>query len=124
MLRGCAGIMPIQTYGGFKRMCGFCKVKVPQDITDTLESIKDNDEAVKKFGVDLGVKMCRCRPGPAEHGCIWGRQLHAAAAEPGEGTHVRRSARGSTARCSLSGHDADVCKCCSQAQQHPPCLAS
>ena len=51
--------MPIQTYNGFKRMTGFCKVKVPQEITDTLEGIKDNDEAVRNFGVDLGVKMCR-----------------------------------------------------------------
>ena len=54
-----AGIMPIMTYGGFKRMTGFCKTYVPQDILDTLESVKDNDEAVKKFGIDLGVKMCR-----------------------------------------------------------------
>ena len=57
MLR--AGIMPIMTYGGFKRMTSFCKTAIPQDISDTLESIKDNDEAVKAFGVDLGVKMCR-----------------------------------------------------------------
>ena len=47
------------TYGGFKRMTGFCKTYVPQDVLDTLESVKDNDEAVKKFGIDLGVKMCR-----------------------------------------------------------------
>ena len=32
---------------------------IAQDISDTLEGIKDNDEAVKAFGVDLGVKMCR-----------------------------------------------------------------
>ena len=47
------------TYGGFKRMTGFCKTYVPQDVLDTLESVKDNDEAVKKFGIDLGVKMCK-----------------------------------------------------------------
>lgn len=54
-----AGIMPIMTYGGFKRMTGFCKTKVPKDILSTLESIKDNDEAVKQFGIDLGTQMCR-----------------------------------------------------------------
>ncbi len=54
-----AGIMPIMTYGGFKRMTGFCKTKVPKDISDALEKIKDNDEAVKKFGIDLGTQMCR-----------------------------------------------------------------
>eukprot|EP00891_Asterochloris_glomerata_P001320 jgi/Astpho2/1320/e_gw1.00024.9.1_t len=53
------GIMPIMTYGGFKRMTGFCKTKVPKDILSTLESIKDNDEAVKQFGIDLGTQMCR-----------------------------------------------------------------
>ena len=53
------GIMPIQSYGGFKRMTAFCKTKVPADIGDALEAIKDDEEAVKKFGVELGVKMCR-----------------------------------------------------------------
>ncbi|EFJ44235.1 hypothetical protein VOLCADRAFT_95450 [Volvox carteri f. nagariensis] len=53
------GIMPIMTYGGFKRMTGFCKTKVPADILEAVEAIKDNDEAVKNFGVDLGVRMCR-----------------------------------------------------------------
>ena len=35
------------TYGGFKRMTSFCKTAIPADISDTLEGIKDNDEAVK-----------------------------------------------------------------------------
>ena len=54
-----AGIMPIMTYGGFKRMTGFCKTYVPKDVANTLEGIKDNDEAVKNFGIDLGTKMCK-----------------------------------------------------------------
>ncbi|KAF5828731.1 methylenetetrahydrofolate reductase-domain-containing protein [Dunaliella salina] len=53
------GIMPIMTYGGFKRMTGFCKVKVPQEINDTVEANKDNEEAIKAYGVDLGAKMCK-----------------------------------------------------------------
>ncbi len=40
-------------------MTSFCKTAIPQDISDTLEGIKDNDEAVKAFGIDLGVKMCK-----------------------------------------------------------------
>jgi len=52
------GIMPIMTYGGFKRMTSFCKTKVPSHITDTLEAIKDNDEAVKAYGISLGTMMC------------------------------------------------------------------
>jgi 5,10-methylenetetrahydrofolate reductase len=47
------------TYGGFKRMTTFCKTDVPPAVTDVLESIKDNDEAVKAFGIQLGADMCR-----------------------------------------------------------------
>mmetsp|Transcript_44827 Transcript_44827/g.114603 ORF Transcript_44827/g.114603 Transcript_44827/m.114603 type:complete len:601 (+) Transcript_44827:95-1897(+) len=53
------GIMPIMTYGGFKRMTGFCKTYVPQDIMDTLEPIKDNEQAVKNYGIHLGTEMCK-----------------------------------------------------------------
>merc|ERR1712216_26045 len=53
------GIMPIQSYGGFMRMTGFCKTKVPQEILDTLEPIKDNAEAVKAYGIHLGTQMCK-----------------------------------------------------------------
>ena len=41
------GVMPIMTYGGFKRMTAFCKTYVPPHVADVLETIKDNDEAVK-----------------------------------------------------------------------------
>lgn len=54
-----AGIMPIMTYGGFKRMTTFCKTDVPPAITDALEAIKDNDEAVKALGITLGAEMCK-----------------------------------------------------------------
>ncbi len=51
--------MPIMTYGGFKRMTTFCKTKVPQKISDALEGIKDNEEAVKQYGIELGTEMCK-----------------------------------------------------------------
>ena len=51
--------MPIQSYGGFMRMTGFCKTKVPQDILDKLEPIKDNPDAVKAYGIHLGTQMCK-----------------------------------------------------------------
>ena len=53
------GIMPLMSYNGFTKMTGFCKVKVPQKIKDALERIKDNDEAVKAYGIDLGRDMCQ-----------------------------------------------------------------
>jgi len=53
------GIMPIQNYNGFIRMTGFCKTHVPADISEALERIKDDDDAVKQYGIDLGITMCR-----------------------------------------------------------------
>lgn len=53
------GIMPIMTYGGFTRMTAFCKTMVPKHILDTVEAIKDNDEAVKAYGISLGTMMCQ-----------------------------------------------------------------
>jgi methylenetetrahydrofolate reductase (NADPH) len=53
------GIMPIHTYAGFKRMVSLCGTFVPQFILDALEEVKDNDEAVKEFGVKLAVQMCQ-----------------------------------------------------------------
>ncbi|KAH1046971.1 hypothetical protein J1N35_037755 [Gossypium stocksii] len=53
------GIMPINNYKGFLRMTGFCKTKIPAEITAALEAIKDNEEAVKAYGVQLGTEMCR-----------------------------------------------------------------
>ncbi|XP_010277866.1 PREDICTED: probable methylenetetrahydrofolate reductase [Nelumbo nucifera] len=53
------GIMPINNYKGFLRMTGFCKTKIPSEITAALEPIKDNDEAVRSYGVHLGTEMCK-----------------------------------------------------------------
>lgn len=53
------GIMPIMAYGGFKRMTGFCKTKVPQSLTDELDALKDDEEAVKQFGIEQATGMCR-----------------------------------------------------------------
>jgi len=43
------GIMPILTYGGFKRMTTFCKTHVPKDIADTLEAIKDDEKKSQRI---------------------------------------------------------------------------
>eukprot|EP00252_Welwitschia_mirabilis_P015367 TRINITY_DN3377_c0_g1_i3.p1 TRINITY_DN3377_c0_g1~~TRINITY_DN3377_c0_g1_i3.p1 ORF type:complete len:639 (+),score=114.53 TRINITY_DN3377_c0_g1_i3:244-1917(+) len=53
------GIMPINNYKGFLRMTGFCKTKIPSEITSALEPIKDNEEAVKAYGIHLGTEMCK-----------------------------------------------------------------
>ncbi|KAK1270286.1 putative methylenetetrahydrofolate reductase [Acorus gramineus] len=51
--------MPINNYKGFLCMTGFCKTKIPSEITVALEPIKDNEEAVKAYGIHLGTEMCR-----------------------------------------------------------------
>ncbi|XP_039136466.1 probable methylenetetrahydrofolate reductase [Dioscorea cayenensis subsp. rotundata] len=53
------GIMPINNYKGFLRMTGFCKTRVPADIKAALEPIKDNEDAVKAYGIHLGTEMCK-----------------------------------------------------------------
>ncbi|ORY49494.1 methylenetetrahydrofolate reduct [Rhizoclosmatium globosum] len=52
------GIMPIQMYGGFKRMTTLSKTRVPAFIDAALEPIKDDDKAVKEYGVRLAIDMC------------------------------------------------------------------
>jgi methylenetetrahydrofolate reductase (NADPH) len=53
------GILPIQNYNGFKRMTGFCKTSIPCAVSTAIEAIKEDDAAVKQFGIDLGIDMCR-----------------------------------------------------------------
>jgi len=53
------GIMPIHTFGGFERMTTLCKTFVPQKIRDALEPIKADDEAVKNYGIELAIEMCK-----------------------------------------------------------------
>lgn len=52
------GLMCINGYGGFKKMSKFCKTRVPQDLEDKMESIKDDAAALKIFGVEFGAKIC------------------------------------------------------------------
>jgi len=53
------GIMPIMSYGGFKRMTTFCKTRIPEHISNVLDAIQENDAAVKAYGISLGTQMCQ-----------------------------------------------------------------
>lgn len=53
------GIMCIANYGGFKRMIKFCKTRVPEAIMKKMEEIKEDADAIKQFGIEFGVQMCR-----------------------------------------------------------------
>ncbi|KAI9295159.1 methylenetetrahydrofolate reduct [Neoconidiobolus thromboides FSU 785] len=51
------GIMPIQNYNGFKRMTTLSKTIIPDFIEEELIHIKDDDQAVKEYGINLAVQM-------------------------------------------------------------------
>jgi methylenetetrahydrofolate reductase (NADPH) len=53
------GIMPITKMAGFKKMIGFCKTRVPTDLRDRLESVKDDAEAVEKIGLEVMTRVCK-----------------------------------------------------------------
>jgi len=53
------GLMCINAYAGFKKMNGFCKTRVPEDVGAKMESIKDESVAVKAYGVEFGAKVCQ-----------------------------------------------------------------
>jgi len=53
------GIMPIQSYAGWKRMTDFCKTKIPPEVSQRLEAIKGDEKQVQAYGVQLGIEMCK-----------------------------------------------------------------
>ncbi|RIA92482.1 methylenetetrahydrofolate reductase-domain-containing protein [Glomus cerebriforme] len=53
------GILPIQNYSGFNRIITLSKTIVPQFVLEELEPIKDDDAAVKEYGIKLATDMIR-----------------------------------------------------------------
>lgn len=53
------GIMCVTSYGGFKRMASLCKTRIPDDVREMFESVKDDPVKVKAAGIELGIKMCK-----------------------------------------------------------------
>ena len=53
------GIMPIQGYQSLRNLTKLSKLEVPQFIQDAIMPIKDDDAAVRNYGVQLAVKMGR-----------------------------------------------------------------
>jgi len=53
------GIMPIQSYRTLMRMASYCHVKIPESLVREIDPIKEDDAAVKKFGIRCGAQMVR-----------------------------------------------------------------
>ncbi|XP_074236160.1 methylenetetrahydrofolate reductase (NADPH) isoform X4 [Saimiri boliviensis] len=53
------GIFPIQGYHSLRQLVKLSKLEVPQEIKDVIEPIKDNDAAIRNYGIELAVCLCR-----------------------------------------------------------------
>ena len=53
------GLMCINAYAGFVKMTKFCKTRVPTELQEKMDSIKDDAAAVKEFGIEYGTKVCK-----------------------------------------------------------------
>jgi len=53
------GLMPINTYAGWKRIVTLCKTLIPAGMEEELEAIKDDDQAVKDYGITFLMNMIK-----------------------------------------------------------------
>lgn len=49
----------LQGYQSLRQLVKLSKLEVPEEITSILEPIKDNDAAIRNYGIQLAVEMCR-----------------------------------------------------------------
>lgn len=52
------GIFPIQGFASLRNIVRLAKLDVPKEILDCIEPIKDNDEAIRNFGVQTCLDLC------------------------------------------------------------------
>jgi methylenetetrahydrofolate reductase (NADPH) len=52
------GIWLLTDYAQTKRICNLCGAKIPKEIADRLESIKDDEEKVTRLGIDYATRQC------------------------------------------------------------------
>ncbi|XP_059172840.1 methylenetetrahydrofolate reductase (NADPH)-like [Physella acuta] len=53
------GILPIQAYQSLRHIVKLSKLEVPLEIINSITPIKDNDEAIRNFGIDQAVLLCQ-----------------------------------------------------------------
>ncbi|CAK9816284.1 Methylenetetrahydrofolate reductase [Anthophora quadrimaculata] len=53
------GIFPISNYTCLEKIVKLCKIKIPPIILNTLQSIKDNDDKVHNYGLELSIKIIK-----------------------------------------------------------------
>nr|XP_057906567.1 methylenetetrahydrofolate reductase isoform X2 [Doryrhamphus excisus]XP_057906569.1 methylenetetrahydrofolate reductase isoform X2 [Doryrhamphus excisus]XP_057906570.1 methylenetetrahydrofolate reductase isoform X2 [Doryrhamphus excisus] len=53
------GIFPIQGYQSLRQLVKLSKLEVPEEIMKVIEPIKDNDAAIRNYGIQQAVEMCQ-----------------------------------------------------------------
>nr|XP_039248684.1 methylenetetrahydrofolate reductase-like [Styela clava] len=67
------GIFPIQTNRSLVQLTKLSKLEVPEDVQKIIEPIKDNDAAIRNFGIDYATDMCRELLNSGE---VWGFHMY------------------------------------------------
>ena len=49
----------MQGYQSLRHLVKLSRLEVPQNIQDAINPIKDDDAAIQRYGVELGVKICQ-----------------------------------------------------------------
>ena len=52
-------LLSIQGYQSLRHLVKLSRLEVPQNIQDAINPIKDDDVAIQKYGVELGIKICQ-----------------------------------------------------------------
>ena len=55
----CFFFLFLQSYDSLRHISKLAKLDVPKNIVATIESMKENDEAIRNFGISQAVEMCR-----------------------------------------------------------------
>ena len=49
----------MQAYQSLRNICKLSKLAVPEEIINDITPIKDNDEAIRAYGIRTSVQLCR-----------------------------------------------------------------
>ena len=52
------GIMPITSYKSIQKMLSLCNIDIPKEVSETIEKHKNDNEYIKKFGVEYATRQC------------------------------------------------------------------
>ena len=53
------GILPIQNYKSFKSLVSYANITIPAVIHETVENLKNDHDALKKYGLSLAIIICK-----------------------------------------------------------------